>query len=323
MSSRVCYYIQTHTRPAQVAHLVQTIKQGSPLSTVIITHDERGPALDTAHLESFPGVHVLITPGGYADFSHVDRYFTAVDWLEENGIEFDWMENLTGQDFPLRPITEIEQVLSTTKSDGFMQYTPIFPERTPLDVDWGAGPEFRLCTAFDASLRYDFRSWRIGRPAPAKQRWLRPIMAIDWMQPWVRVSLACSTIGIRRRKTIFNSDFICYGGSYFCTLSARCVRYVREFARENPDVVAFFRDTLAPDEVFFHTVLVNSGKFKIIPDSKRYIDFSNSRNNHCKFLGLEDLDAMLSSGAHWARKFDAAKNPEVVEILTQRVQGLQ
>jgi hypothetical protein len=144
-------------------------------------------------------------------------------------------------------------------------------------------------------------------------------MAIDWMQPWVRVSLAFSTVGVRRRTTLFNPDFICYGGSYFCTLSVDCVKYLREFARENPDVVAFFRTTLAPDEVFFHTVLVNSGKFQIIPDSKRYIDFSNSRNNHCKFLGVEDMDAMIASGAHWARKFDAAKDSEVLEILTRRV----
>ncbi len=312
--------MQTHTRPAQVAHLVELIKKGSPESVVIITHDERGPALDTMRLESMPGVYVLTGPGGYGDFSHVDRYFTAVDWLDEHGVEFDWLENLTGQDYPLRPISEIEEILSSTEADGFLQYAPVFPDRTPMDSDWGAGPEFRLCRPFDASMRYDFRHWWMGRPTPAKQRWLRPLMAIDWMQPWVRLSLGFSTIGVRRQKTLFNNDFICYGGSFFCTLSARCVRYLRTFAHENPDVVAFFRTTLAPDEVFFHTVLVNSGKFHLAPDSKRYIDFSKSRNNHCKFLGISDLDAMFASGAHWARKFDFEREAELLEILNRRVQ---
>ena len=322
LSTRVCYYIQSHTRPAQVAHLVEVIKKGSPESVVIITHDERGPALDTIRLESLPGVYVLTGPGGYGTFSHIDRYFAAVDWLDERGVAFDWLENLSGQDHPLRPIAEIEGILSSTEADGFLQYAPVFPDRTPGDADWGAGPEFRLCNSFDASMRYDFRHWRIGRPTPAKQRWLRPLMAIDWMQPWIRLDLGYSAVGVRRRKTLFNTDFICYGGLFFGTLSARCIYYARTFARDNPDVVAFFRTTLAPEEIFFQTVLVNSGKFRLVPSSKRYTDFTNGPHSHCKFLGVADLDAMLASGAHWARKFDPAHDAEVLEILNRRVQLL-
>ena len=322
MSIRVCYYLQTHTRPAQVTKLVELIKRGSPQSIVIITHDQRGPALDTAYLASLPNVYVLTGPGGYGDFSHVDRYFAAVDWMNENGLEYDWLENLTGQDYPLRPIREIEEILSTTKADGFLQYAPVFPDRTPANADWGAGPAYCLCRPFDASMRYKFRHRRIGHLTPTTQRWLRPLMAIDWVQPWFRLSLGFSTVGIRRSRTLFDNDFICYGGSYFCTLSAHCVRYIREFALENPEVVAFFRATLAPDEVFFHSVLVNSGKFSFVADSKRYIDFSKSRDSHCKVLGVDDLDAMLASGAHWARKFDLAQDAKVIEFLDRQVEPL-
>ena len=320
MSTRVCYYLQTHTGPAQIAHLVELIKRGSPESVVVITHDQNGPKLDTTRLAALPGVHVLLVPAGYGDFSHVDRYFAAVDWLDEHGIEFDWMENLTGQDYPLRPIAEIERVLSSTEADGFLQYAPVFPSRTPTDVDWGSGPEYCLCSPFDAAMRYDFRHWRVGMPTLTKQRLLRPLMAIDWMQPWLRLSLGFSSIGVRRRRTLFSTDFICYGGSFFSSLSARCVQYVRAFARDNPDIEAFFRTTLAPDEVFFQSVLVNSGKFRLVPDSKRYIDFTKSRNNHCKVLGVRDLRAMLASGAHWARKFDPARDAEVLKILNHRVE---
>jgi hypothetical protein len=320
VSTRVCYYIQSHTMPAQVARLVELIKKGSPESVVIITHDERGPALDTMRLESLPGVYVFTGPGGYGTFSHIDRYFAAVDWLDEHGVEFDWLENLTGQDYPLRPIGEIENILSSTEADGFLQYAPVFPDRTPRDADWGAGPKFQLCRPFDASMRYDFRHWRMGRPTLAKQRWLRPLMAIDWIQPWMRLSLAYSAIGVLRQKTLFNTNFICYGGLFFCTLSSQCVHYARAFARDNPDVVAFFRTTLAPEEIFFQTVLVNSGKFRLVPDSQRYTDYSNSRNSHCKILGLGDLDAMLASGAHWARKFDSDRDAAVLDILDRHVQ---
>jgi hypothetical protein len=144
-------------------------------------------------------------------------------------------------------------------------------------------------------------------------------MVIDWLQPWVRVSLGFSTIAVRRRNTIFTDDFICYGGSFFCALSAPCVHYARNFARDNPEIVAFFRTMPAPDEVFLQTLLVNSGKFRLIPDGKHYIDFSKSRNNHPRILGVADLPAMLASGAHWARKFDCTFDSEVLDILDRHV----
>lgn len=318
--TRVCYYMQTHTKPKQVARLVDVIKEGSPDSVVLICHDATGPPLDRRRLEALPGVHVLSGPGGYGDFSHLDRYFAAVDWLDAHGVEFDWVENITGQDYPLRPIADIELALANSDVDGYLQYAPVFPDGTPPDADRGAAADYQLCTPFDAATRYQYRHWRVGRPTPKKQRWLRPLMALDWLQPWVRISLGFSTVGIRRRSTVFTDDFICYGGSFFCTLSAPCVRYARDFARDNPDIVAFFRTTQAPDEVFLQTVLVNSRQFRLMPDRKRYIDYSRSRNNHPKTLGVADLDPMLASGAHWARKFDPACDAEILNILDRHVQ---
>ena len=316
---RVCYYMQTHARPAQIIRLVELIKEGSPDSVVLIDHDASRVSLDHGMFRSLPGVHVINGPGGYGDFSHLDRYFAGIDWLDAHGVEFDWLQNLTGHDYPLRPIADIERVLAESSVDGYLQYAPVFPERTAPDADWGAGPQYRLCSPFDTAMRFDYRHRWIGRPTPAKQRWLRPVMILNLIQPWVRVSLGFSTVGIRRKSTIFDDDFICYGGSFFCALTAHCVRYAREFARENPNIVAFFRTMPAPDEVFLQTVLVNSGKFRFVPDGKHYIDFSRSRNNHPKTLGVADLPSMIASGAHWARKFDPSLDSEVLEILDRRV----
>jgi hypothetical protein len=316
-TARVCYYLQTHTRPAQVNRLVELIKAGSPDSVVLISHDASRPPLDVARLEAMPGVHVLIEPGGYGDFSHLDRYFAAVDWLDAHGVEYDWLENLSGQDYPLRPIAEIERTLATTSVDGYLQYAPVFPEQAPPGADPGSGKP--LCGPWDAAMRYHYRHWSFGQPTRAKQRWLRPLMALDFVQPWLRLSLAYATIGLRRRRTVFTDEFICYGGWFFCTLSAACVRYVRDFARDNPDVVAFFRTVQAPEEVFLQTVLVNSGKFCFEPDAKRYVDMTGSRNGHSRTLGTADLAAMLASGAHWARKFDPDHDKAVLTQLDRHI----
>jgi hypothetical protein len=316
---RVCYYLQTHTKSEQILRLVELIKQGSPDSVVLIDHDRAGSALDLPRLASLRNVHVIMGNGSYGDFSHLDRYFAVVDWLDEHGVEVDWIQNLSGQDYPLRPIADIERTLSLAEVDGFLHYSPIFPERTPADADWGVGPAYRLTRPFDTKMRFEYRHRRVGRPSATKQRWLRPIMALNLIQPWLRVSLAFSTIAVRRRKTIFDDKFICYGGMYFCTLSTHCVRYVRKFAIEHPEIVEYFRDMAGPEELFMQTVLINSGRFTFVPKSSHYIDFSNSRDNHPKTLGVEDLDLMLASGAFWARKFDTTHDSAVLDVLDRRV----
>ena len=316
----MCYYLQTHTRPNQVLRLVQRIKAASPDSVVLIHHDISGPPLDMPGLESMRDVHVIVGAGGYGNYSHLDRYFAAVDWLEGHGVKFDWLQNMTGQDYPIQPIATTHRFLAESDADGYLEYAPVFWDRTPPDADWGMGPAWRAMSKFDRSLRFEFRHRWVGRPTKTKQKYLRPLMALNLTQPWVRLSLAYSTVAVRRRSTIFNDDdFICYGGSFFCTLSASCVYYARDFAREHPDIVAFFRTMPAPNEVFLQTVLTNSKKFRIVPDGKRYIDWSGTRNNHPKTLRVCDVPAMLASGAHWARKFDSNADPEVLDVLDRHI----
>jgi hypothetical protein len=284
---------------------------------VLISHDVAGPALDVAGLRALGNVHVVLDRGGYGDFSHLDRYFGAVDWLDANGIDYDWLENLTGQCYPLRPIAEIEDTLAATDRDGFLQYSPVFPERVPPSADQGTAG-FTLVRAVDAKMRYDYRHWRLGKPTPTKKHLMRPLMALNLVQPWIRVYNSYASVGVRRR-TVFGPGFYCYGGSFFCTLRAECARYVRDYARANPDMVAFFRATAAPEEVFLHSVLVNSGRFNLSPDYKRYIDWAGCTHTHPRTLRTEDLPAMLASDAHWARKVDLEADPGLFDALDQRI----
>jgi len=316
--TNVVYFMETHTRPAQVERLVRTITAGNPDAVVLISHDVAGQALDVAGLQARGNVHVLLHQGNYGDFSHLERYFAAVDWLELNGIEYEWLENLSGQDYPLRPIAEIEDELGATRFDGFLQYGPVFPERVPPEADQGIAG-YRLAPAFDASMRYDYRHWHLGKATNLKHRLMYPLMAFNLVQPWVRVSNSYATVGVRRRHSVFGPDFHCYGGSFFCTLRAECVRYVRRYAAANPKAVGFFRTVMAPEEIFFHSVLVNAGGFKLSTDYKRYIDWSQVKDTHPKTLGIADAPALLASDAHWARKLDLDKDAEIFDILDQRV----
>jgi hypothetical protein len=314
---RVCYYMQTHKGAEQIARLARIVKEGSPSSIVLIDHDASAAPLDSSLFQDMSDVHVIRTSAGYGDFSHIYRYLGAVDWLDANSVQFDWLQNLTGQDYPLRPIPDIEQVLADGDFDAYLQYAPVFPDRTPPDADWGVGPAYRLCNRFDTAMRFDYAHRRFGLPSVGKQRLLRPFMVVNRIQPWFKVCLAYSSVGLRRKSTIFSDEFICYGGSFFCALSESCVRYARDFAAENTEIVNYFCSMGGPEELFLQTVLVNSRKFRIAPQGTHYMDFSGGRFGHPKLLEIADLPVALASGAHWARKFDSGA--EVLDVLDHRV----
>ena len=316
--SRVVYFMETHTRAAQVERLARVITEGSPGAVVLISHDRAGEPLNVRLLESLGNVHVVFEKGGYGDFSHVDRYLAAVDWLDAHGVDYDWLENLSGQDYPVRPISEIEDALAAADTDGFMSYSPVFPERVLPGADLGT-PGYTLVRRIDALMRYDYGFWRYGKPSGTKQFFGRPFMVLNLVQPWVRVSSSYAAIGIKWHRPLFGPRFPCYGGSFFCTLSAECARYLRDYARSHRKEVRFFRALLAPEEVFFQSVLVNSGKFRFTTDAKRYIDWTGCTYTSPRTLGPEDLDKMLASDAHWARKLDLSQGTELFDELDERV----
>lgn len=299
---KVCYHIQTHRLPAQIVRLVRLLREMDPDGPILLSHDAGGcpPPLD--ELRRLPGVHVSIDAGGYGDASHLDRYLRAVRWLVDRDVDFDWLENITGQCYPLRSLADMHRTLAESECDGFLGYVPVFTGEV-------------LTTARDARDRYLYRYRRFGRPSPAKQRWLRPLMAVNYVQPLVRVSTTFSTVGLRRARTPFGPAFRCYGGWFFGTLNRACVEYVHAFARDEPGFMTYLRGTLAPEEIFLQTTLVNGGRFRLNPDSLRYIDMTGSRHGHSRTLGAADIGRAVASGAHWARKFDLERDPAALDLL--------
>ncbi len=79
---------------------------------------------------------------------------------------------------------------------------------------------------------------------------------------------------------------------------------------------------LAPEEVFFQTVLVGRA-VQLANDSKRYFDFRGSMGNHPKVLRVADLPRMTSRGAHFARKVDERVDAELLDVLDERVLGVK
>ena len=313
---KVLYFIQTHRNPEQIYRLVQTIKKSSPASHILISHDFTSCNLDTTPFRNLSGVEVLKLSGkgGRGDFSMLQGYLDAVDWLFTHNTDFDWLVNLSGQDYPTQPLPLMEKFLAETKYDGFLNYFEALSdsEHNP----WGIR---------ESCNRYLYQYWRSGvyisaNSLPGKML-NRLGLVIEKVQPFIRIGLLLDgfMVGVRANSTPFNEKYLCYGGSYFHTLSSKCVKFLYNFSQQNAGLVSFYKKTFVPVESFIPTVLVNSRLFSLCNDNKRYIDFSICENGSPRTLTFEDYPALIKDNIHFARKFDPAQDSRILDMLDARI----
>lgn len=310
---KVLYLIQTHKNPEQIYRLVKTIKKSSPQSYVLVSHDFQSCNLDTTPLRELALVEVIIGQGGRGDFSIVQGYLDAVNWVFSHQIEFDWLVNITGQDYPTQPLPKIEKFLAETKYDGFSCYFDALSnsKQNPWERKRREGRD-----------RYLYQYWRSGRYLPLWQRALIkfPRIIINNIQPFIRINSSYGLmIGVRASSTPFNQNFLCYAGSNFHTLSKKCIQYLHDFSKQNPHFNGYYQKTCIPDESFIQTILVNSGLFNICNDNKRYINFNNTQSGHPSILTSQDYPALTVENIHFARKFELAHDSKILDMLDKRI----
>lgn len=130
---KVCYFIQTHKNPEQIYRLVRTIKRSSPTAGIVIGHDFTSCSLDITPLQDLEDIHLLKIEfrAIRGDFSLLQPYLMAIDWLVETKFEFDWLVYLSGQDYPTQTPSIFEAFLATTNYDGFIRYWDVFSPQSP------------------------------------------------------------------------------------------------------------------------------------------------------------------------------------------------
>ena len=98
----VAYLILSYTAPPLIERLVATLRTGSPDAVIAVHHDDRRCTLgevDALRIEPWP-----IEWGHGSQLAAVLR---ALRWVRERA-EFDWLVLLSGQDYPIRPVADIE-----------------------------------------------------------------------------------------------------------------------------------------------------------------------------------------------------------------------
>jgi hypothetical protein len=316
----VAYLIASDTSPEQVTRLAAVLRAGRRHSAIAIWRDGAEGTLDLRRMHELD-VDLLDTTsverGSAAELMMLLRCIRRV----RESARFDWLVLLSGSDYPVRPIAEIEAALAGVDADAL------------IETHVCARPVIRFgATVEQHALRYHYRwsSPRRLRPlGRALAGVLNPYVAAEVTPAGVRIGVPAKRSPFKppRRKPVavpirhnplssvhaerspFGEGLECRYGPASFALSRRAAEAAAAAVREHPELVLYYRDTLVPVESYIHTVLANDPSIRLGNDDRRFRSDGP--------IAIDELDAVLASGADFAGPFDP--DAAVLDAIDARV----
>jgi hypothetical protein len=291
---KLAYLVVSHRNPRQVLRLVGALTEG-PAAHVFVRHDQRQSRLAAADVEQAGGR--LIDDGLPVEWGAWSQLHMLLASLERVAGELDpdWLMLLSGQDYPLRPLAQIEQRLASTGHDAYLR------DSWQLQTHGLPPPP-----ADEFFLRYAY----FHLPAPALRWFPRRLRRAVYYRDRPR------RLGIRLPRLPFGEDLRCWVSSDWPTLDRRALQSVLTTKREERRLMRHYRRTVAPAESFFATALMNDPALRVADDDRRFVRFRPGAPSP-DVLTSTDLAELQSSGADFARKFDTGVDARVLDLLDE------
>jgi hypothetical protein len=267
----------THRDPPQVQRLVDRVCQGDDVA-VVVHHDPRGPELA---LRPSAQVHRVAEPvaASWGRIGLARAVLTALTTARTAVPELSWALVVSGQDYPSRPMTSIEQELRGTEQDAFLRW---FPVGDPADdvIPWQA----RCRSRYLHSRRLPGSVHHV--PAP--------------------------------RRHPFRGGLGLYVADMWPNLSAAALDHVLVQRRRRPEVERYLATCQVPDEALVPTLLLNDrGDLRVSDDGRRFIRWTPGAP-HPETLTVEDEGAIRAGDSFFARKVDIERSAELMDRLDQQ-----
>ena len=283
---RIAHLFMVHKSPVQLERLLTVMAHQD--FDFYIHVDKKADIRPFEHLAQIKQVYFITdrTVCNWGGFSLVKAVMRSIDQIQASGVKYDFVNLLSAQDFPLKPITHIHDFFSKNIGCSFLSF-----DKT-TDTPWWkkAAARYNQYHFTDNKFRGVFLFQKL----------------LNYIMP--------------KRKILSMFPQI-YGGSKstWWTISYDAAIYLSTYFKLNPKLEKSLRYTWGCDEIIIATILMNSPcRDKVINENYRYIIFSGD-DGHPDFLTINDYDKLTNSKMLFARKFDPAVDAEVLNKLQSNI----
>jgi glycosyltransferase involved in cell wall biosynthesis len=274
------YLILTHKKPYQVLRLVNAL---TTENTYFIIHIDNKIDETPFRLSIGDRENIFFCKHrktvNWAGFSQIEA---TMELIREMIVRIgfpDYVHLLSGQDFPIKSNECIFDYFEKNRGTNFIEYFSL-----PSD-NWNDGME---------RIRY---KWYIDDVGYAK--------ATELVQ--------------KQKPHDFLPNIVPYGGSTWWSLTGECVANIFNECNQGSQLYEFYKYTVSPDEMLFHTFLMNSEYKNTIKNyNLRKIDWS-AKLPHPKTWQSEHFEELINSPRLFARKFDADFDSEILNKLETHI----
>jgi hypothetical protein len=292
-SNVIGFVLLTHNKPAQIIRLLKTLNYMFNWPPIAWHHDFTQCTLPP---EAFTQNVSLVRPHlrtGWGRFSVIDAMLKALELLFELSDPPRWFVLLSGADYPIRSADNILSDLRSSPYDAHINHEDILYKR--YQRAWHEECYNRYCVK---KFSIPFVSRRVNLT----------YRTLTLRNPWLSAPFIP-----------FSRDFHCFAGEHWFSANSEAAKLILDYHKTKLSLATHYRQletfgTIVPEESYYQTILGNQRKLKVSQNSLRYVVWSEDGVGP-KILGLEDLDNMLASSAHFARKFDMEEDSAVLDKL--------
>lgn len=278
---RIAHLILTYTNPRQTERMIRNMYHEN--FDFYIHVDKKFDINPHLFLGSLPNVFFINNRVNvqWAGFSTVLATFESIKEIVATGIEYKFINFLSGQDYPIKPASVINDFFEKNTDKEFLSFRDI-------KNDWKEGL-IRMENYFLSNHNF-----------PGKHTLERIINRL-----------------LPKRKLPYGLHP--YGKSMFWMLSPATAMYVVNKVEQDHRLRDFFALCWASDEFVFQTILLNSPyKHRVINNNYRYIDWSAGGANP-KVLDETDIDPLTRTEMLFARKFNQVESPEILDLIDKNL----
>jgi hypothetical protein len=297
----VAFHLLAHKDPAQLGRLLDAL--WAPENIYVVHYDRRRPAREHRAVAALTAgrTNILIQPPTavlWGRFSLIRAQLLGLELALRHSPSWAHWVNLSGQCFPLHAPTEIAARLAAAGAKSFVRhFDPLGP-----DSDWK-----------NAAGRLE----RDRIDSPALEWWLRLPGLGRRLRRFFGGASAIPSRPLRRPRAA--PWFRWYGGDNWVVLSRTAAEQM--VSPEGWRIAEWFRGTAFPEESVFQTGVRNLPCGPVENDHLRCINWQPGIASPQNFRAadLPRLATAAGRGMIFARKFDTAADPRILELLTQRL----